>query len=177
VTGKPSIDAPATTDRRRLKVGRSRGSVVLLYLAGSLAWALAMGASSAFSLLRREWQNADAEIVVVLLFAFGGLLAYAPAILITRQLARSRVETRFCAMMVLLAGATIAITAFLFGYRYRLYYSEWHEPAFTIGWTFQYVFTIATACYHFLVLGLRMYLPLGFVALVAFSVFHAGLRR
>ena len=177
MTGKPSIDAPATMDRKKLKVGRTRGSIVLRYLAGSLAWALAMGASSAFSLLRRDWQNTDAEIAVVLLFLFGGFLAYAPAAIMARKLPLSRPETRFCAIMVLLAPATIAATALLFGYRYRLYYAHWHEPAFTIVWTFQYVFTMATACYHFLVLGMRMYLPFGFVALVAFSVFHAGLRR
>jgi len=146
-------------------------------LAGTLAWAVAMGASSALSLSGRDWQSDDARFSVVILFGLGALVAYAPATIIAQHLGGRRAETRFAAHMVLLAGATIGLTAFFFGYWYRLYYARWHEPAFSIGWTFQYVFTLAAAFYHFLVLGLRMYMPLGLAALLAFSLYHAGRRR
>jgi len=149
----------------------------LRLLVGSIAWSLAIGASCAVSLRARAWQNEEAQIAVVLLFGLGALLAYAPAILIAHRLGGRRAETRFAAMMVLLAGATIAATAFLFGLRYRLYYAHWHEPALSIGWMFQFAFTMAAACYHFLVLGLRMYLPLGLPALLAFSLLQARRRR
>ncbi|RST86328.1 hypothetical protein EJC49_11185 [Aquibium carbonis] len=162
MTGRP--------DRNRLKAA-------LWLLAGSLAWALAIGASAALSLLWREWQNRDAQAFVVALFGAGAFLAYAPATIIAKYLGGKRAETRFAATMVLLAGATIALTAVFFGYWYRLYYARWHEPAFSIGWTFQYVFTMAAAFYHFLVLGLRMYLPLGLAALLAFSLMQARQRR
>jgi uncharacterized membrane protein YedE/YeeE len=155
----------------------SRRRPVLRLLAGSLAWSLAIGASSALSLSQRDWQRGDAQIIVVLLFGLGAFLAYIPATIMARRLGGRRVETRFAAAMVLLAGSTMAVTAFLFGNWYRLYYAQWHEPPFTIGWTFQYVFTMAVASYHFLVLGLRMYLPLGLPALLAFSLVHAGRRR
>lgn len=146
-------------------------------LGGAVAWALAIGASSALSLLWRDWRSDDAYLGVVLLFALGALLAFVPATIIARHIGGARVETRFAASMVLLAATTIGLTAVLFAFWYRLYYAQWHEPAFTIGWTFQYVFTMAAACYHFLVLGLRMYLPLGLPALLAFSLLHAGRGR
>jgi hypothetical protein len=154
---------------------RLRAAVWLL--AGSLAWALAMGASAALSLLSRDWQNHDAQVFVVALFGAGAFIAYAPATIIARYLGGRRAETRFAATMVLLAGATIALTAFFFGTWYRLYYARWHEPAFSIGWTFQYIFTMVAAFYHFLVLGLRMYLPFGLAALLAFSMVQARHRR
>ena len=150
---------------------------VLRLFAGSFAWSLAIGASCTVALLLRAWQNEQAQAAVVLLFGSGALVAYAPAILFAHRLGGRRAETRFAATMVLLAGATIAVTAFLFGLWYRLYYAHWHEPALSIGWIFQFAFTMAGACYHFLVLGLRMYLPLGLPALLAFSLVQAGRRR
>jgi hypothetical protein len=150
---------------------------VLRLLAGSFAWSLAIGASCAVSLASRAWQNGEAQVAVVLLFGLGALIAYPPAILVAHRLGGRGAETRFAAMMVLLGGATIATTAFLFGLWYRLYYAHWHEPALSIGWAFQFAFTMAAACYHFLVLGLRMYLPLGLPALLAFSFVQASRRR
>lgn len=149
----------------------------LWLLAGSFAWSLAIAASCAVALLSRAWQNDEARAAVVLLFGIGALAAYAPAMLVAHRLGGQRAETRFAATMVLLAGATIGVTAVLFGLWYRLYYAHWHEPALTIGWIFQFAFTMAAACYHFLVLGLRMFLPLGLPALLAFSLVHARCRR
>lgn len=176
MTGDHSSSAAATTARKRTRSGGGLRTATRL-VAGSFAWAIAVGMSAALSLAQRYWQSDDAKIVVVLLFGLGALLAYAPATVIARQLAGARWETRFAATMVVLAAATIGLTAVLFAFWYRLYYAQWHEPAFTIGWTFQYVFTMAAACYHFLVLGLRMYLPLGLPALLVFSLLHAGRRR
>ncbi|WP_187971848.1 hypothetical protein [Aquibium microcysteis] len=177
MTERSASDAPAPA-RRSIGPGRrTRIRPALRLLAGSIAWSLAIVASCAASLLARAWQNADAQAAVILLFWFGALLAYAPAVLLADRFGGHRAETRFAAAMVLLAGATIGITAFLFGLWYRLYYAHWHEPALTIGWIFQFIFTVAAACYHFLVLGLRMYLPVGLPALLAFSLVLARTRR
>jgi hypothetical protein len=176
VTCNRSNDVAATTARKQARVGGRLRSASYL-LAGALLWALAIGASSALALLQRDWQSNESQVRVVLLFGLGALLAFAPATVFARCLGGARVETRFAASMVLLAATTIGLTAVLFAFWYRLYYAQWHEPALTIGWIFQYVFTMAAACYHFLVLGLRMYLPLGLPALLAFSLLHAGRRR
>lgn len=175
MTGKRSFGT-GTTGSARFDDG-DRLRTALRLLAGSLAWALAIGASCALSLRLRDWRSADAQVIVILLFGLGALVAYAPATIIARQLGGRRVETRFAATMVVLGSVTIGLTAVLFALWYRLYYAQWHEPAFTIGWMFQYVFTMAAACYHFLVLGLRMYLPIGLPALLVFSLFHTGYRR
>ncbi|RUW22679.1 hypothetical protein EOA34_20760, partial [Mesorhizobium sp. M4B.F.Ca.ET.013.02.1.1] len=65
----------------------------------------------------------------------------------------------------------------LFALQYRSYYAEWHAPAFTIRWAFELVFTMLTALYQFVVLGIRLYFPLGFIALVAAGIWFARQRR
>ncbi len=145
---------------------------------GAVLWAVAMAASGAISVWRLDWQDEAALARVALLFFLGGVLAYPPAVLAARVLTRDRPpETRFSAMLVGLAAGTIGATALLFGLFYRVYYSHWHGEAFTIVWIFQFAFTVAAAVYHFLVLGLRMYLPVGLPALFAFSLWQARCRR
>lgn len=147
-------------------------------LSGAIVWALASAASAALSIRLLAWQNGEAAAAVTTLFGAGALAGYGPAVMIARALSSRRgPETRFAAHMVLLSVGTIGFTALFFGLHYRLYYSHWHEPPFTIGWTFQYVFTVAAAVYHFLVLGMRMYLPVGLPALLAFSLWHGARRR
>ena len=108
--------------------------------------------------------------------ALGGVLAYAPAVLSAGFVTgNSRPETRFAAYLVALATATIGVTALFFGLYYRAYYAAWHGPAFSIEWTYQFVFTVAAAVYHFCVLGIRLFIPIGFPALLAVSLWH-GLR-
>lgn len=65
----------------------------------------------------------------------------------------------------------------LFALQYRSYYAEWHASAFTPTWAFEFAFTMLTALYQFVVLGMRLYFPLGFAALVAASIWFARQRR
>lgn len=177
MTERPASVASARLAQATRPGSRPRTRAAFRLLAGSVAWSLAIGASCALSLASRGWRNEGAQVAVVLLFWVGALLSYAPAVLVADRFGRRRAEARFAATMVLLAGATIGATAFLFGLWYRLYYAHWHEPVLTVGWIFQFAFTMAGACYHFLVLGLRMYLPLGLPALLAVSIVRAGRRR
>ena len=48
---------------------------------------------------------------------------------------------------------------------YRLFYARWHAPFGTRTWVYQFTFTSASAVYQFIVMGIRLYLPLGFAAL------------
>ena len=52
-----------------------------------------------------------------------------------------------------------------------------HAEAFTIRWAFELVFTSLTALYQFVVLGIRLYFPLGFIALAIASVWFARQQR
>ncbi|TIQ46122.1 MAG: hypothetical protein E5X49_03465 [Mesorhizobium sp.] len=134
-------------------------------------------AASAFLNLH-DWETPGKVRFVVLLYALGGALAFPVGLTLAGLVSRGRHwETALAAAFVCLLGATLAFTGGLFALQYRSYYAEWHAPAFTLTWAFEFVFTVLTALYQFVVLGVRLYFPLGFAALVAASVWFARLRR
>ena len=66
--------------------------------------------------------------------------------------------------------ATVAVTAGLFTLDYRSFYARWHADIFSRDWFVQQAFTSASAIYQFLVIGSRLYLPLGPLLLVPATV-------
>jgi hypothetical protein len=156
----------------------ARKATLIQAVARAFAWALLMAASAALSISWLDWQNPNGMRAVALLFFLGGIAAFPIALLVARMVVpRARRETIFAANLLSLAGSTVGITALLFALHYRHYYAHWHEPPFTIGWTFQYIFTVLAALYHFAVLGVRLYLPFGVPALFAFSLWRAVRSR
>jgi len=146
-------------------------------VAGSLLWALLMGAAAWLSFLFDGWRDLDRVMFAAAFFAAGGLIAFAPAIWLGRFLSRGRADAGFAATFLALAVITISVTAALVSQQYRLYYAQWHDQTFTVRWFFQFAFTTAGAIYQFLVLGLRAYIPIAFVALIAASWWNAGRVR
>ena len=147
-------------------------------LFGSLLWGATMGASALINLLLDNWVTPEKIRTVSLLFAGGGALAFPIGLFAARlvSLGRGR-EVAFAAAMVCLAAATIGLTTGLYALQYRSYYAEWHAPVFTLTWGFQLAFTMAVASYQFVVLGIRLYFPLGFIALFAASLWFAQQQR
>ncbi|WP_051370718.1 hypothetical protein [Mesorhizobium loti] len=147
-------------------------------LFGALLWAGTMGASALVNLLQDNWVTPDKIRTVSLLFAGGGALAFPVGLFAARLVSLGRGwEVAFAATLVGLAAATIGLTAGLYALQYRSYYAEWHAPALTLEWGFQFVFTMAVAFYQFVVLGIRLYVPLGFVALFAAGLWFARQQR
>ncbi|MER8782286.1 hypothetical protein NKH60_13685 [Mesorhizobium sp. M1006] len=145
--------------------------------AGALLWAMAMGASALLNLLY-DWETPAKVRFVSLLYAAGGALAFPVGLFLARLVSLGRHwEIALAAAFVCLLAATITFTGGLFGLQYRSYYVQWHAPALTITWVFQFVFTMLTALYQFVVLGIRLYFPLGFVALAVASVWFARQQR
>lgn len=147
-------------------------------LAGAVIWGLLMSTAALLGLyLRFRLQTAHLQGLMLLYFA-GGLFAWLVAVPLGRFFAfRRSPETRFAAFFLTLTCATILATAFLFAMEYRLFYSQWHQPFGTRIWLIQFLFTSASATYQFLVLGMRLYLPLGLVFLICASVFLARRMR
>ncbi|WP_322418968.1 hypothetical protein [Mesorhizobium huakuii] len=145
---------------------------------GSFLWAATMGMSALINLLLDNWVTPEKIRTVSLLFAGGGALAFPIGLFAARlvSLGRGR-EVAFAAAMVCLAAATIGLTTGLYALQYRSYYAEWHAPVFTLTWGFQLAFTMAVASYQFVVLGIRLYFPLGFIALFAASLWFAQQQR
>lgn len=164
----------STSSRRHLlrDALRPAGKAVV----GAVLWGLAMAASAFLNLY--HWETPGRIRFVVLLYALGGALAFPVGLTLARLASRGRHwETALAAAFICLLGATLAFTGGLFALQYRSYYAEWHAPAFTLTWAFEFVFTVLTALYQFVVLGVRLYFPLGFAALVAASIWFARQRR
>lgn len=137
-----------------------------------------MGASALLALLLDRWETPVLVRTVVLLFALGGAFAFPIGWTLARLLSQGRrPETAFAAAFVSLGVATIGLTALLYALEYRSYYAEWHAAPFTITWAFQFVFTGLVAAYQFAVLGLRLYFPVGFVALFSAALWFAARSR
>lgn len=144
---------------------------------GSIAWALSMGLVALVELVWMRWYEPQRIAAIAALFAAGGLLAFLPAVYLGRLLSRGRRDAGFAATFLALGTGTIGLTGLLVGLEYRSYYAAWHEDAFSIVWVFQFIFTVGAAVYQFLVLGVRIYVPLGLVLLAAASLWNVRSMR
>ncbi len=154
----------------RIRFARKRWKQIVLF---GLIWGLFMALHTYGTLMRQGWQDQTAIMyVVVLIFVgtlIGGMAGWAIALIFS---ARSIAPKRLAIALVIIPLATVGAAAFLFAMHYRIYYSQWHMPTFTLGWTVQFVFTTLSAFYLFAVQGLRMILPFGPIALfVAAGIF------
>jgi hypothetical protein len=147
-------------------------------LAGSVCWALVMAASAVVTLWSQGWQTPEKYLAVVLLFAVGAALAFPVGLTAARFIAIDRsAETAFAAAFLGFALATVGITAALFALDYRQYYATWHDNFLTIRWVFELVFTTLGALVQFAVLGLRLYFPVGFIALFVAGIWFVRSSR
>ncbi len=145
-----------------------------LWIFGAPAWGVAMALCAFGGLfLRFRLETSHLSELLFLYFA-GGLVAWIIALPMARPFMGHRLaERRFAAMFLALTVATVLITAGFFALDYRSFYAQWHAPFGTRIWAFQFVFTSASAAYQFLVLGLRLYLPFGFMLLIGVSLYLA----
>lgn len=147
-------------------------------LAGGPLWGVLMAFSAGLSLYTRERLWVPADIAILGLYFVGGLFGWVFALPFARFCAAGRrPETRFAAWLFWLTIGTLGVTAGLFALEYRSFYSQWHAPVFSRIWVFQLIFTSASAVYQFAVIGLRLYVPLGFLILLAASAIMARRMR
>lgn len=144
----------------------------------SMVWALLMTASAVLSLVLEGWRDPVNVGAVALLFAVSALIAYAPSVVAACLLCEGRgPETRLAAHFLMLAAGTVFTAALLNGLWLRAYFAAWHAEPLSIEWGFQFVFTVGGGAYQFALFGLRLYLPLGFAALVAFALWRTVRAR
>jgi uncharacterized membrane protein len=104
------------------------------------------------------------------IFGLGGALAAPIALWCAKIIARKNANSAFAAMFMILSTSTIGLTAMIFAIDFWSYFSQWHGEVFSRLWVIQFVFTFGSAIYQFMVSGLRLYLPLGLVALILASM-------
>lgn len=143
-------------------------------LAGAPLWGGLMALAAGLSLYIEDRLSFPADRDVLVLFFAGGMAGWVLMLPFARFFALGRPpETRFASAFLWLTVATIGTTALFFALQYRSFYAQWHAPFLTHIWRLQFLFTSASAVYQFAVMGLRLYLPLGFIFLLAASAIMA----
>ncbi|MGE6743142.1 hypothetical protein ACQKGC_22995 [Allorhizobium pseudoryzae] len=142
---------------------------VIPVLAGAIAWSFATSLIAAVHLAESGRFDSFHLSTILAIFAAGGSLSWLLSVLCLAVLRPALQRSRIALVSVAFLGlglATITVTAGLFALDYRAFYARWHADAFSRDWFLQQAFTTASALYQFLVIGLRLYLPYGPLALV-----------
>jgi hypothetical protein len=133
----------------------------------SLIWAALMALSAAGMLgWSRDGVFGNEAWQLTWFFALGGFVAWSVARLFLGLVPDGWSKTqRFAAAFILVGAATVGFTALFFSISFQAYFSQWHDDHLSKRLVFETVFTILSAFYQFLVLGLRLYIPFGLIAL------------
>jgi hypothetical protein len=148
--------------------GANKSALRLIML--SCAWALMMMASAIINLFLLERVAEAKSELLVAFFGIGAFIAFPVAAWVLRRAPHHwQTGQRFALAFVGLSLVTIGLTALIFALHFRAYFAEWHDDHLSVRLIFETVFTLLSAVYQFLVLGLRLYIPLGLVALLVAS--------
>lgn len=163
--------------RSGLELPRPRARLARI-VAIALVWALAMAATGAVSLLwTRGWALDAQSRLLIGIFAAGGFCGFAAARLLLGFVPdRWAAARRFSLAFIVIGAGTVGFTALFFALQFLAYFSQWHDDHASQRLVFETVFTILSACYQFLVLGLRLYMPFGFLALTIAAWAYAQRR-
>ncbi|BCH25529.1 hypothetical protein MesoLjLc_54590 [Mesorhizobium sp. L-8-10] len=147
-------------------------------LAGAALWAAIMAASATHGIWLRTWQTPYKVQAVALLFAVGGAVGFPVGLFLARLFGMGRRrEAAFAAALIGFSAATVASTALAYALVYRSYYAAWHAEPLSLTWLFQLIFTTLGATGQFAVLGLRLYFPIGFAAMLAAALWFVRKPR
>lgn len=134
------------------------------------AWGLAMTASAALNLYLLNQSFELRTKLLLVIFFMGGLFGFILTGAVLRFLpSKWKASQRFSAAFLTLLLLTIGFTALIFALHFRAYFAQWHDDHLSIRLMFETAFTLMSAVYQFFVLGLRLYLPVGFIALLGAS--------
>lgn len=140
----------------------------------SLIWGCFLSLHTAGKLYWSGWQEPSLIWQMVLLMFVGTTIGGALGWFFSIWFSAHRISPkRFATSFVLILIFTVGTTALLFALQYRLYYSQWHMPALSIGWFYQVLFTGLSALYLFAVQGLRLLLPFAPLGLVCAAIIFA----
>lgn len=170
---QPTLSPPGLVTRLRCNLPSWRVAV-----AGAVLWSCAMAASATANLLAAGWLSPAKVVAVAVLYALGAAIAFPLAYAVARLLAKGRgQEIRITAAFLAFTIVTVGVTSVIYALDYRQYYAAWHAEVFSVTWMFQLAFTTAGALVQFAVTGVRLYFPVGFIALLAVSFWFARLKH
>lgn len=168
-----SLNTPIQTRKSNIRLALSHWRQAIVF---GMMWGGFLALHSAGKLYWSGWQEPSAIWQLVLLMFVGTSIGGTFGWFLSNCFSAHRVSPkRFATSFVLILLFTVGTTALFFALQYRLYYSQWHMPTFSIGWFFQVLFTGLSALYLFAVQGLRLLLPFAplglFIAAIIFTKF------
>lgn len=116
-------------------------------------------------------QGASAQSLTIAAIFFAGAFLAVPmssfgAWLLLRN---ARLSALYAFYLAALLAMTVATTAALFTLPQYVYYAQWHAPALSEMWMWQFAFTWVGAFYQFAVMALTFYFPFAFAGLFAIA--------
>ncbi len=106
----------------------------------------------------RGWQDWNTVAHLSAIYGVGAAVGMGIALVLAMLLPKPRSRwTRTLLLAVLVVMAMAGATGALVILDYRMYYSQWHAPAFSRIWIWQQVFTSLGALYQYAVMGTRYY--------------------
>ena len=145
----------------------------------ALTWGVMMAVSAAWSLAVDFERAPDSQLLALLAIYFAGACAAVPtAIPVALRLTNGWGRPwRLVVLSIVLAVATLLLTAALLALEHRSYFAQWHDPVFSRAWFVQQFYTAVGSTYQYAVIGTRHYLPLGPIFLFAVSWHLTRLSR
>ncbi|MEM0898344.1 MAG: hypothetical protein AAGI92_00140 [Pseudomonadota bacterium] len=138
---------------------------------GSVIWAFLIGATTYIDARYFSGYALQRQLeLIALFFALGAAISFPLALFIARFLRKTPGKLRFIIIASSIAVCTLLATAIVLALEFRGYFVQWHAPFGTRLWLWQQFFTTAGAVYQYLVIGIRLYFPLGLIALFVVSL-------
>lgn len=163
-SARPLADSTAPRSRKVAIIG-----------AFSTAWSASVIASVYLDLRGSGWAEGPHLTSILLPFGLGSFVGSAWGIWAADAWgARRPATTRFCLFFVLVAAATLLMTALLFYLPYRAYFAQWHADFLSVPWAFQVLFTGLSTAYLFLTTGLNPLVPWPIILLMVVCALFSG---
>ncbi len=151
---------------------RQRKPLLVRCLKFSFVWSVVFVGAIALAIYLREQPLGGRTIRVLAVTGLGaltgGFAAYALADIIARY--RKQRTARFAALTVFLSAGTYGMTALIYFFYYRAYFSQWHEPPFTTEFFIQSLVTFLVSFYLVMLWGLHGLMPTALLLLFGAAV-------
>jgi len=134
-------------------------------------WCLIVTIGVAVSLRAQGWFWDNDFVFVIVPFTVSSVFAgYLTLLLAQAWVSEKPTLARFSFFFALLCILTVGLTAFIFAVHFRMSAPQWSAALFSFAWFQRTFFAVLSASYLFSVVGLRLLMPWGLIALSVVSI-------
>ena len=134
-------------------------------------WCAIISIGVAYNLSAQGWIVDDNFVFALLPFATASLIAGFLTLWFAQAFTNEKPPlAQFAFFFAALCILTVGITALIFAIHFRLSFPQWSAPLFSFKWLERTFFTMMSASYLFSVVGFRLLMPWGLVALSVVSI-------